>query len=237
MHQEILLRHVNFEDLDNAFKLFSDKCARKNSRNTNNISYKEHKSWFLERIEKDGYFTIEDIYKNFVGQARIEKLKNENIISINILSAYRNKGYGLFALKCLISKTNNLTAYINLNNVPSIKLFEKAGFKKISQSGDFLKYYFSNKVFIIAEISANHCNDIVLAKKTISEAKKCGADAVKLQTYTADTLTIDCKNDFFKISGGTSWDNKYYYDLYKESSMDWEWQKELKRYAEEIGIE
>lgn len=92
-------------------------------------------------------------------------------------------------------------------------------------------------VFIIAEMSANHCGDKELAKKIIRAAKDCGADAVKVQTYTADTLTIDCKNDCFKLSGGTLWDNKYLYDLYQEAYTPWEWQKELKDYADEIGIE
>ena len=66
-----------------------------------------------------------------------------------------------------------------------------------------------NSVYIIAEMSANHCGDKELAKKIIKEAKACGADAVKIQTYTADTITIDCKSDCFKISGGTLWDGRY----------------------------
>lgn len=94
-----------------------------------------------------------------------------------------------------------------------------------------------NKTYIIAEMSANHCGDLELAKKIIAKAKECGADAVKLQTYTADTMTIDCRNDYFKVSGGTLWDNKYYYDLYGEAYTPWEWQGELKQYADSIGIE
>lgn len=94
-----------------------------------------------------------------------------------------------------------------------------------------------NSTYIIAEMSANHCGDKELAKKIIKEAKACGADAVKIQTYTADTITIDCKSDYFKISGGTLWDGRYMYDLYKSASTPWEWQKELKAYADSIGIE
>ncbi len=94
-----------------------------------------------------------------------------------------------------------------------------------------------NSVYIIAEMSANHCGDKKLAKKIIEEAKACGADAVKIQTYTADTITLDCKNDYFKISGGTLWDNRYMYDVYKSASTPWEWQKELKDYADKIGID
>jgi len=93
------------------------------------------------------------------------------------------------------------------------------------------------KTFIIAEMSANHCGRIDLARKIISEAKHCGADAVKLQTYTADAMTIDCKDEIFKISGGTLWDGKYFYGLYREAHTPWEWQKELKEYADSVGIE
>ena len=95
----------------------------------------------------------------------------------------------------------------------------------------------NNKTFIIAEMSANHCGDKELAKKIIAKAKEVGADAVKIQTYTADTMTINCHNDEFKISGGTLWDDKYLYDLYLDAYTPWEWQKELKEYADSIGIE
>ena len=90
-------------------------------------------------------------------------------------------------------------------------------------------------LFIIAEMSANHCGDIELAKKIIAAAKDAGADAVKIQTYTADTMTIDCKRDEFKIKGGL-WDGRYLYELYKSASTPWEWQPKLKSFADEIGI-
>ncbi|MGI6657726.1 MAG: pseudaminic acid synthase [Desulfobulbus sp.] len=91
--------------------------------------------------------------------------------------------------------------------------------------------------YIIAEMSANHCGDIQIAKKIIRTAKECGADAVKMQTYTADTLTIDCRDEIFKIQGGL-WHGRYLYDLYKEASTPWEWHAELKNFAEnKVGIE
>jgi pseudaminic acid synthase len=91
--------------------------------------------------------------------------------------------------------------------------------------------------YIIAELSANHNNDIEVAKKTIEAAKKCGANAIKLQTYTADTLTINCNNDYFKIDGGTLWDGKILYDLYKEAYTPWEWHEELQKTAHEHGLD
>lgn len=97
----------------------------------------------------------------------------------------------------------------------------------------------NSQVFIIAEMSANHCGDIKLAKEIIKAAKEVGADAVKLQTYTADTLTINCSNPEFTVSDPKSlWYGETLYSLYQKASTPWEWQKELKDYAEkEIGIE
>jgi pseudaminic acid synthase len=91
-------------------------------------------------------------------------------------------------------------------------------------------------VFIVAELSANHNKDFDLAVKTIKTMKVVGADAVKLQTYTPDTLTINCDNKFFTINRGTIWDGKTYYDLYKEAYTPWEWQPDLKRIAEDLGL-
>tara|TARA_B100001057_G_scaffold500509_1_gene615979 strand:- start:3900 stop:4916 length:1017 start_codon:yes stop_codon:yes gene_type:complete len=92
------------------------------------------------------------------------------------------------------------------------------------------------KTFIIAELSANHNGDIKIALDSIRAAKRTGADAVKIQTYTADTLTIDCKNDYFKINHGTAWDGEYLYDLYKRAFTPWEWHAEIFRVANEEGI-
>ena len=92
-------------------------------------------------------------------------------------------------------------------------------------------------IYIIAELSANHGGSIEIAKQTINAAKEIGANAIKLQTYTADTITLNCDNDDFIIKGGTLWDNKKLYDLYKEASLPWEWHQELFDYAREIGID
>ena len=93
-----------------------------------------------------------------------------------------------------------------------------------------------SKVFIIAELSANHNGDLKVALETVRAAKRAGADAIKLQTYTAKTMTIDCKNDFFMIKQDTAWDGEYLYDLYKRACTPWEWHKDIYDLAKEEGL-
>ncbi|MDT7831120.1 pseudaminic acid synthase [Flavobacteriaceae bacterium S356] len=90
--------------------------------------------------------------------------------------------------------------------------------------------------FIIAELSANHGGDIDIAIETIKAAKRAGADAIKLQTYTADTLTIDSDKDHFKIDKGTLWDGKTLYELYEEAYTPWEWHQKLFDVAKDEGL-
>ena len=89
--------------------------------------------------------------------------------------------------------------------------------------------------YIIAELSANHNGSLERALKTIDQAKSCGADAIKLQTYTADTMTIDCDLPEFKIKGGL-WDGYKLYDLYKWAETPYEWHEAMFSYARKIGI-
>ena len=91
--------------------------------------------------------------------------------------------------------------------------------------------------YIIAELSANHNGSLQIALDTIKVAKECGANAIKLQTYTADTMTLNSKNDDFMIDGGTLWDGKNLYELYKEAYTPWEWHKELFEYARSLDID
>ncbi|MEM1156928.1 MAG: pseudaminic acid synthase [Verrucomicrobiota bacterium] len=91
-------------------------------------------------------------------------------------------------------------------------------------------------VFIIAELSANHHQDYSKAEELIHIAKECGADAVKLQTYTPDTITINCRNEYFQIGEGTLWAGKNLHDLYGEAYTPWEWHHKLKEVAEAAGL-
>lgn len=89
--------------------------------------------------------------------------------------------------------------------------------------------------YVIAELSANHNGKLETALRIIAEAKKAGADAVKLQTYKPDTITLNCDSEDFKIKGGL-WDGRTLYDLYEEAHMPWEWHKPLFERARELGI-
>ncbi|RKY38558.1 MAG: pseudaminic acid synthase, partial [Candidatus Omnitrophota bacterium] len=91
-------------------------------------------------------------------------------------------------------------------------------------------------VFIVAELSANHLQKFDNAVKLIKAAKEAGANAVKLQTYTPDTITIDCDNEYFQIKQGTLWDGQTLYQLYKEAYTPWEWQPKLKEIIESEGL-
>ena len=91
--------------------------------------------------------------------------------------------------------------------------------------------------YIVAELSANHNQDFEQAVKLVHAAKEAGADAIKLQTYTPDTLTIDCDNEYFRIGKGTIWEGKNLYQLYKEAYTPWEWQPKLKNIATDLGLD
>ena len=92
-------------------------------------------------------------------------------------------------------------------------------------------------VYIIAELSANHNQSFDKAVELVHAAHQCGVDAIKLQTYTADTLTIDCDNEFFRVNGGTLWDGQTLYGLYQQAHTPWKWQARLKSLAEELGLD
>lgn len=89
--------------------------------------------------------------------------------------------------------------------------------------------------YVIAELSANHNGKLLTALSIIDEAKKAGADAVKLQTYKPDTITLNCNGEDFKIRGGL-WDGRTLYELYEEAYMPWDWHKPLFEHARKIGI-
>jgi len=94
----------------------------------------------------------------------------------------------------------------------------------------------NGEVYIIAEMSANHAGKIENALEIVRKAAEAGADCVKIQTYTADTITIDCDNEYFRINGGL-WDGYKLYDLYTDAGTPWEWQERIKQECDTCGID
>lgn len=92
-------------------------------------------------------------------------------------------------------------------------------------------------VYVVAEISANHNQDFEQAVRLLRAAKAAGADAVKLQTYTPETITIRSDREYFQIGGGTLWDGRTLYDLYGEAHTPWDWQPKLKQVADDVGLD
>lgn len=93
------------------------------------------------------------------------------------------------------------------------------------------------RVYIVAEMSANHNQKFEQAVKIVEAAKEAGAEAIKLQTYTPDTITIACDSQYFRIGAGTAWEGRNLYDLYGEAYTPWEWQPKLKRLANDLGLD
>ena len=91
-------------------------------------------------------------------------------------------------------------------------------------------------IYVIAELSANHNQNFEQAVRIVHAARDAGADAVKLQTYTADTITLRSDKECFRIAGGTLWDGRTLHDLYREAFTPWEWQPKLKQIANELGM-
>lgn len=93
-----------------------------------------------------------------------------------------------------------------------------------------------SRTFIVAELSANHGHSLHTALETVRAARDAGADAIKVQTYTPDTITIDCSNKYFQIKQGTIWDGTTLYNLYKDAYTPWEWHEPIKKESERLGL-
>jgi pseudaminic acid synthase len=210
--------------------------------------YENKKICFIGCRDTDINYDIE-ISINLDPQYRNKKLSSK-IIESTIL--YIKKNYPLI---------NNIIAEIKVDNISSNKIFIKNNFQYITTKtikNNLMNIYNYNMnqldknifsinnrkigleypTYIIAELSCNHNQDINLAYKLIDAAKDCGADAVKLQTYTANTMTIDCDKPIFKdCLKGTLWEGQTLYELYSKAYTPWEWHKDLKEYANSKGLD
>lgn len=108
---------------------------------------------------------------------------------------------------------------------------------RIIQNDNDSQVVSKGSVYVISELSANHNQDFNQAVQLMEAAAEVGVDAVKLQTYTPDTITIDCDNEYFEIGQGTLWEGKTLYELYGEAFTPWEWHPKLKEVADELELD
>ena len=255
MDTRIVIRRAVPADCEPVFRLSNDPLVRANSLNTREIGWEEHVAWFSRTVSDPGviFFIAESGKGDFVGQVRFaEDDDGRWMVSISISPGCRGKGVGARVLRLSLAKSglDSACAVIRRGNVPSLRLFAGAGFAEDAAAGhnadDVVSMVWrrpvgapwrTGRVFVVAEMSANHCGDFEIARKTIQAAKEAGADAVKVQTYTADSLTIDCRRDEFLIKGeGSLWRGRYLYELYQKAAMPWEWQPRLKEFADSVGM-
>ncbi|MDR0677760.1 MAG: GNAT family N-acetyltransferase [Holosporaceae bacterium] len=130
------IRKAEPRDIKNTYLLFADQTIRLKSKKSAIIKFEDHETWFNERILYDNFFILEEEHGDFIGQIRIDKKNNENIISIGLVEHYRNKGYGFKSIKECLQLINEveIVAYIKSSNVASIRLFRKLNFVKTSVS-------------------------------------------------------------------------------------------------------
>lgn len=247
----VTVRKAVWDDVDDLYILANSDEVRAASFYSEKIKPETHNKWFRGVLDSEyDFIYILEFNGKFSGQARFtynpgtfscktgisldSKIRGENL-AVNFF--YKS----LFLLRKEIPECNIITAYIKESNIKSQRFFEKAGFifsnkTSINDCEAQIWNMRLHKSFIIAELSANHNHNIEVALESIKAVKESGADAIKIQTYTADTITIDSSNEYFQINKGTLWDGMTLYNLYKEAYTPWEWHDKLRDYAESLGL-
>jgi pseudaminic acid synthase len=258
----MIVRRATHDDALDVLGWRNDPTTRAMSRDTDVIEEEVHLAWF-ERALGDPrlLLLIGEEGGAKVGMVRIDRGEISEI-SININPLYRGRGRGGALLaKALACFDGPLLAEVKHGNAASKRLFAKAGFVLAGEHAGMLCYrrgevsrpsskapeaarvirIAGRKIgpgeppFIIAELSGNHNGDIDRALAMVDAAKAAGADAIKLQTYTADTITIDHGGPGFVIESGL-WEGRRLYELYQEASTPWDWHPRLFERAADLGV-
>lgn len=245
-----LVRRATWNDKDDIYRLACTGDVRAASFSSNKIEQEEHLEWYQRVLaSKNEFIFVLTVDDKFSGQIRYTVgPDNRAKVGISLTQEARGKHYAiqfltesLLRLRAEKPSVKAIIAEIKTINTSSQKFFKKAGFQYrrevlINNTPAQQWELPLSRVFVIAELSANHNQDMDVAKRTILAIKESGADAVKIQTYTADTMTIDCRNKYFTLDQGTVWDGRTFYDLYKEAYTPWEWHDDLRDYAQSLGL-
>jgi pseudaminic acid synthase len=258
----MIVRRATNDDALDVLAWRNDPTTRAMSRDTAIIEEAEHAAWFERALgDPRRLLLIGEEGGDKVGMVRIDRGETSEI-SININPRLRGRGRGAALLaKALARFDGPLLARVKHGNVASKRLFGKAGFTLVGEHDGMLCYRRDavrsgsqkspatatairiagrrigpgQPPFVIAELSGNHNGDIARALKMVDAAKAAGADAIKLQTYTADTITIDHGGPGFVIESGL-WKGRRLYELYQEAATPWDWHPRLFERAAELGV-
>jgi len=213
-------------------------------KNQEKISWDEHLD-FLHGLKSDSakqYWLVIERAEG-IGIVNLQKLNNVSAEGGLYKNPELKRPVGRLLIKMLELEARamgyqEIILNVKDNNDRAIGLYRGAGYSRISHDADYIvmKKNIGSKVTIVAELSANHGHNIETAMETISAAAESGADAIKIQTYTTDTITIDSDKEYFRIKSGTLWDGQTLYGLYRQAYTPWEWHAELKEYAESLGL-
>ena len=238
------IRDAEASDAQFVFELSNDPAVRANSLHPAPIAWDEHVAWFARRLaDPDTLFYVVEAAGTPAGQIRFQRGKEGWIASMSMAAEFRGKGNasGLCRAAMRRSGLKDVLAWTRTLNAAALGVLRANGFRDVKtetvEGVEYRVLRFVDDTWIVAEMSANHRGDLARAKALVKAAKAAGADAVKLQTYTADTMTLACNRPPFVVSGGTLWDGKTLHDVYQAAMTPWEWVPELKAFADSIGIE
>lgn len=259
-----ILRKAQAKDIRDVWQIANDPTVRSASFISEPIPWENHRQWYLNKIDNNEVlFLVLEIDGVAKGQIRYEKDNGSAWVNFSIHKNVRGKGLGAIMLETSIQNAcsklhvTKISAAVKHENLASIRCFTKLSFKM--QNGHVKNQNCiiferdatmwpsilnlgttcvgkEQPVFIIAELSANHGQSLDRAKRIIREAARCGADAIKIQTYTPETMTINKNSEHFLVGKGTIWEGKTLFQLYQEAYTPWEWHAELKNEAERQGL-
>jgi len=238
-------QHCTHDELSMILKWRNNPEIRNNMSDNKIIKPETHLGFVKKlKLSNDADHRLVEYNNEYLGVINLTDIHKDQAE----LGIYKNpetdtKGLGTLLMSCLFKmaeqhRVSLLHLKVLKNNDKAIGLYKKLEFKTFDEDEKYLKMEkkLNQKVLIVAELSANHNHKINIAKDSIKAVAETGADAVKIQTYTADTITIDCANEYFQIEKGTMWDGRTLYNLYKEAYTPWEWHDELRDYAESLGL-